>query len=174
MIGETQQNLLLLCDRSVGPLVSMYNYYTDRGSPILANKLQEAIVGLQQEVVTMKAGTGQQPSGMSGFGMPVQSPGGGIAASEARMALAERKNANLEAELVQLKRMQAQGGPQVSFGGSTFGGAGIGSYGGASGGVPSNMAQSLPPNFIDDVKDLGVRLVKLESMKDGDAITIGI
>jgi hypothetical protein len=28
--------------------------------------------------------------------------------------------------------------------------------------------------FMDDVKDLGVRVLKLESMKDVDAITIGI
>lgn len=96
MIGETQQNLLLLRDRSVGPLVSMYNYYTDWGSQIPANKIQEAFVGLQGKVAFMKAGTGQASLGMARFGTPVPSPGAGLAALEARMVAAEHKNANFE------------------------------------------------------------------------------
>jgi hypothetical protein len=52
MMGETQKNLLMLLlqESFVGPLVSMYNYYTYSGSPILVNKLQEAIVGLYSEM----------------------------------------------------------------------------------------------------------------------------
>jgi hypothetical protein len=134
MIGETQKNLLLLWDRSVGPLVSMYNYYTDSGSPVPGNKLEEAIVGLQRNVATLKENPGgQAPLGMGGFGIPVPNPvgGSGLVALKALMAAAEQKNANLEAEVAQLKHVQAQVRPQALFGGSTFGGVGIGDYGGA-------------------------------------------
>jgi hypothetical protein len=80
--------------------------------------------------------------------------------------------------MAQLEHVQAQVRPQVLLGGRTFGGVGIEGNGGAGamGKVPSvlNIGLSLTPNFVDDVKDVGVRVVKLESMKDGYDITIGI
>jgi hypothetical protein len=83
MIGETQKNLLLPWDRSVGPLVSIYNFYMHSGSPIPGNKLQKAIVSLQRNVATLKQNSGgQPPSGMGGFGIPASNPvsGSGLVA----------------------------------------------------------------------------------------------
>jgi predicted Ser/Thr protein kinase len=72
----------------------------------------------------MKANPAGKPSsGMCGFGIPVPNPAvgtSGLVALEARTVAAERKNANLEAQVAQLKQMQAQVGPQVLFGGNTF------------------------------------------------------
>lgn len=44
VIGKLWDNLVQLCDKAVAPLMGMYNYYTDRGSPIPGNKLQAAMI----------------------------------------------------------------------------------------------------------------------------------
>jgi hypothetical protein len=67
---------------------------------------------------------------VAGFGSPVPDPAveSGLVALEARMVAAERKTTNLEAEIAQVKREQAQIGLQVWFDGNSFGQAGIGSW----------------------------------------------
>jgi hypothetical protein len=58
MIGKTRTNLVLLSDKLVGPLVSMYNDYTYKGHTIPGNPLKDAILSLQAEVMELKASVG--------------------------------------------------------------------------------------------------------------------
>jgi hypothetical protein len=67
VIDETQTNLVLLRDKSVGPLVAMYNYYTDKGHTIPGNGLKDAILSLQAEMMELKASVG--PGQQQGFGI---------------------------------------------------------------------------------------------------------
>jgi hypothetical protein len=83
---------------------------------------------------------------------------------------AKRKNAGLEAELDNLKQAQSQG-LQVLFGVNAFGRNTFGGSGVSANSVPPAR---VPTGFIDDVRDLGVWVLKLELMDDGDAITVGI
>jgi hypothetical protein len=109
LIGATQSNLVLLWDKSVTPLVAMYNYYTDRGHSVPGNKLQAAIVELQHQISAMRP-----PVGPGTFGGSValghhQSAMGNqvsLVALEARMAAAGSKNAALEAEILVLRANQ--------------------------------------------------------------------
>jgi hypothetical protein len=123
MIGETTTNLTALQDKSVGLLVAMYHYYTERGHTIPGNRLQEAIDKLQREVDEVKATsaspapTQSQAFGMpgghqQGFGFEVSSGtgGNGLAFLEARMMAAVQKNQKSEAEVLVLKQAGSGGG----------------------------------------------------------------
>jgi hypothetical protein len=172
LIGETRTNLVLLRDKSVGPLVAMYNYYTDKGHIIPGNRLKDAIVTLQAEMTELKASVGsgqQQGFGIhggqnSGFGFQVQQGAGGssLHTLEARIIAADKKSSALEVELMILK--QSQSTPS----------------GGATGGAPfgtedaSGRGGKLPPNFVDDIRNMDVRLDQLEAKSDGNSITIGV
>jgi hypothetical protein len=115
MIGETRTYLVLLRDKSVRPLVAMYNYYTNKGHTIPGgNRLKDAILTLQSDMTELKAlaspgpqhGFGIHGDQRSGFGFQVtQSTGGsGLGMLEARILAAEKKNATLEVELMILKQ----------------------------------------------------------------------
>jgi hypothetical protein len=53
-IDVNESNLGLLRDRSVAPLVAMYNYCTDRGSSVPGNRLKDAIIKLQTEMTQVQ------------------------------------------------------------------------------------------------------------------------
>jgi hypothetical protein len=110
-IDVNASNLGLLRDRSVGPLVAMYNYYTDKGNSVPGNRLKNVmIVKLQTEMVHVQQvaavlgptqGIGTFGGAQSGFRFQVPQGGGGSGMSEleARILAAEQKNALLENEL---------------------------------------------------------------------------
>jgi hypothetical protein len=177
MIGETQTNLVLLRDKSVGPLVAMYNYYTDRGHSIPGNWLKDAILSLQSDMTQLKSSAAPGPQPGFGQGQPLgfgyqvhQGAGGsGLSTLEARILAAEKKNSDLEVELMLLK--QDRGPSASSPFGATSGGAPFGtSSGGGAGGGESGLSQQ----FFDDVRNMDVRLEQLEAKSDGNSITIGV
>lgn len=104
MIGQTREKLVQLRDKAVAPLVRMYNYYTDPGSPIPGNKIKIAIQALQHDVTTLKSGSGNQ-HGMTGF---ATQPSIDLRGLEAIMLAAERKNESLERELASLRNPSIQ------------------------------------------------------------------
>jgi hypothetical protein len=160
MIGQTQENLIKLRDKAVAPLVGMYHYYTDRGSPIPGNKIQVAIQPRQHEVMTLKSGAGNQHT-MTGFGAQ---PSVDLRGLEARMLAAERKSESLERELASLRNAPRQ------TSGFAVPGFDVPDVFGERASGPGVV----PPTLVTDVKDLGLRITKLEGLKDGDAITVGI
>jgi hypothetical protein len=155
LIGATQNNLVLLRDKSVTPLVAMCNYYTDRGHSVPDNKLQAAIVELQHQISAMGP-----PAGSGTFGRSVASAHNqpaidnqvSLEALEARMAAVESKNAAVEADVLVLRANQP---PPGYFRGTQLWRqlASRSRGGGASGGQGG-----VPPQFFDNVRDMHVRL----------------
>jgi hypothetical protein len=177
MIGKTRTNLVLLRDKPVGPLVAMYNYYTDRGHTIPGNRLKDAILTLQAEMTELKAFVGpdqQQGFGIHGdqnlgfgFQVPQGTGGSSLGTLEARILAAEKKNSALEVELMILKQNQRPPASSTPFGAASSG-APLGTEGASGGGG------GLPPSFFDDMRNMDVRLDQLESKSHGESITIGV
>ena len=98
---------------------------------------------------------------MTGF---ASQPSVDLRGLEARMLVAERKNESLERELVSLRNAPRQ----------TAGFAAPGFEVPDVFGERRSGPDAIPLSLVTDVKDMALRITKLEGLKDGDAITVGI
>jgi hypothetical protein len=132
-IDVNKSNLGLLRDRSVGPLVAMHNCHTDKGSSVPGNRLKDAIIKLQSEMVQIQQavvtrgqtqGIGVIGGAQPGFGFQVPQGGGGsgLSALETRILAAEKKDADLENDLAMLKNAGGSTASNNPFGGPPAGG----------------------------------------------------